>query len=145
MAKKTQQTKEFELIDEKFDIVFEFSSEVEDFRIMNALVKWCNSYVRHSILHFDLLKDLTNYAIFLERDNQFNGEYIKKIRVYVRKPSHRLEWEDKKIQEFKDFISKKFRKANPIFQDWIEELNLKDSIGEQSPSIPPNPKGIGYP
>jgi hypothetical protein len=142
METEKQQTKEFELIDEKFEIVFEFSSEVEDFRLMDALVKWCNSYVRHSTLHFEILKDLTNYAIFLERDNQFNGEYIKKIRVYVRKPSHRLEWEDKKIQEFKDFISKKFKKANPIFQDWIlqKELNSEEAV-----SIPPNPKGIGYP
>ena len=108
-----------ELIDEFFEIEFEYISYTSDFKIMSSLVRWCDSYVRHGQLHFHILKDCTGYGIYLERDMQL-PEYIKKIKVYIRKPKHRLEWENKKIEEFKEWIIKKFKKANPK----IKELNF---------------------
>jgi hypothetical protein len=107
----------FDLIDEKFMIEFNNFTEIADFKLMSELVKWCDTYTRSGILYFNFLKDFTNFAIFMERDKQLT-EYIKVIRIYVRKPSHRLEWENKKIQEFKDFILSKFKKARPEVKEW---------------------------
>jgi hypothetical protein len=118
------ETNKMQLIDEKFKIVFNSITDAPDFKVMNGFVSWCDSYVRHFILHFEFLKDCTNYSVFFVRDKQLQ-EYISEIQVYIRKPSHRLEWEDKKIKEFKDFVLKKFKKAKPEVKDWIieEELN----------------------
>jgi hypothetical protein len=117
---------DFDLIDEKFQIEFKYFIEVADFKLMSKLVKWCDSYTRSGILYFNFLKDFTNFAIFMERDNQLT-EYIRRIRVYVRKPSHRLEWEDQKIAQFKDFILTEFKKAEPEVQEWSLN-NEKDEV-----------------
>lgn len=101
-----------ELIDEKFEIEFEWSYEVPDFKLISTLVRWCDSYTRNGILVFHFLKDCTCYAVYLTRDKQL-PEYIKSMFIYIRKPKHRLDWEDKKIKEFKEFILTKFKKANP--------------------------------
>jgi len=101
-----------ELIDEKFEIEFEWSYEVPDFKLIATLVRWCDSYIRNNILTFNFLKDCTNYLVLLTRDKEM-PQYIKSVFVYIRKPKHRLDWEDKKIKEFKEFILTKFKKANP--------------------------------
>lgn len=110
--RKEKQMKDFELIDERFEIEFEWSYKVDDFKIINQLVNWCDSYTRDGILIFHFLKDCTNYLVYFERDETLRGN-IKKMGVYVRKPSHRLEWEDRKIKEFQDWICKKWKSANP--------------------------------
>ena len=117
--KEKSEINRIELIDENFEIEFEYFTGMDDFRVMNTLVKWCDCYTRNGINTFNISKDLTGYFIFLERDSICNN-YIKKMRVYVRKPKHRLEWENQKIKEFKDFIFTKFKKANPTINK-IEE------------------------
>lgn len=117
--------KDFELIDEKFEIEFEWSYEVPDFKIISSFVRWCDSYTRKNILTFHFLKDCTNYLVLLKRDERM-PQYIKSVFIYIRKPSHRLDWENKKIKEFKDWICKKFRKANPKITPIKREVQLNN-------------------
>jgi len=114
-----------QLIDERFKIVFNSITNAPDFKVISSFVNWCDSYVRWFILYFEFLKDYTNYSVFFVRDKELQG-YISEIRVYIRKPSHRLEWEDKKIREFKDFVLKKFKKAKPEVKEWIIEEDLEE-------------------
>lgn len=105
---------EFKLIDELFEIKFE--GLIDDFKVMSDLVQWSDSWSRiGGVLHFHFLKDFVGYSCYLQRNKDL-PQYIKGIIVYVRKPDHRLDYEDKKIQEFKDFISKRFKKYAPQFQ-----------------------------
>ena len=113
-----------ELIEEKFEIEFGFASAVADFKLMSEIVKWCDSYVRNSILIFEMLRNFTDFHLFLERDKEL-PEYIRRIKVYIRKVKDR-KMDDDNIAVFKDFILTKFKKAKPIIQDWTEQDNANN-------------------
>ena len=103
--------KNLELIDERFEVEFNL---IEDFKIMYELVRWCDSYTRiGSPLNFHFVKDFVGYSCYFERYKDL-PQYIRKMIVYIRKPKHRLDYEDKKIQEFKDFLIKKYQKKYNI-------------------------------
>lgn len=104
-----------ELIDETFQI--RFNGLVEDFRLMSEIVKYSDSYTRFRVLTFEINKDYIHFSLFLERHKEL-PDYIKKIKVYVRKLSTRSKYDEKKIQEFKNFILKKFKKELPEIEKW---------------------------
>lgn len=104
------------LIEEKIEIKFS-KFIVSDFEAMNTLVRWCDSYVRNTILAFHFLKEFLSFQCFFERDKEI-PQYISSIKFYFSKPSHRLKMEDEKIKEFKEFLLKKFKRANPKIVKW---------------------------
>ncbi len=112
--KEIEKENKLELIDEKIEIEFDKFS-INDFELMYGLIKWCDSYTRDSRLIFHLLKDFLSFMISIEMDEEIYY-YVKKFNCYFRKPKHRLEMEDKAIQDFKDFVLKKFKKCNPKFK-----------------------------
>ena len=104
------------LIDEKFKIEFG-KYEINDFQLMSALVRWSDSYTRQGRLSFHLLKEFLSFSVFVEMDKEIQY-YVKSIGLYFRKPLHRIKMEEQAIQEFKDFIFKKFKKARPKIVKW---------------------------
>jgi len=110
-----------ELIDELLEV--EFSKfEIQDYELMYWLIRWCDSYTRQSRFTFHLLKEFLSFGVYIEMDKEIYY-YVKKVRFYFRKPKHRLKFEEEKIQEFKDFVSKKFKKGKPTFKDVTQEIN----------------------
>lgn len=120
---KNNNGNKLELIDEKIEIELDKFS-IQDFELMYGLIKWCNSYTRDNRFIFHLLKDFLSFMVFIEMDGEIYY-YVKKFTCYFRKPKHRLEMEEKAIQEFKDFILKKFKKGNPTFKIIEEKENDK--------------------
>ncbi len=120
MEKKKQQEK-IELIDELLEVRFS-KFEIEDFAFMSGLIKWCDSYTRQGRLCFHVLKEFLSFGVYIKLDEQIYY-YVKSVKFYFRKPKHRLKFEEERIQEFKDFISKKFKKGKPIFKDLTQQLN----------------------
>ena len=114
---------ELKLIDETFEI--EFKGLLPDFKFMYELIKWCDTYTRFGLLKFEINKDFVHYSLYLERNKDL-VEYIKKVKVYIRKPLHRLKYEDKKIREFKLWILLKFKEDFPKFNKW--EIFRKQGI-----------------
>ena len=110
-----------ELIDEILEVKFK-KFEINDFKLMYELVKWCNSYTRDSRFVFHLLKGFLSFTVYIEMDEEINY-YVKKFTCYFRKPKHRLEMENEAIQEFEDFILKRFKRSNPRFFE--KELGIK--------------------
>ena len=110
MLKKKEK---LELIDEMFKVELN-KFEIEDWKLMSGLIRWCDSYTRQSRLSFHLLKEFLSFSVFIEMDKEIYY-YVKSFSCYFRKPKHRLKMEEEKIEEFKQFILKKFKKANPKF------------------------------
>ena len=103
-----------ELIDEKIEIEFD-KYRIQDFELIYGLIEWCDSYTRSGRLIFHLLKEFLSFTILIEMDEEIYY-YVKNFTCYFRKPKHRLKMEEQAIQEFKDFVLKKFKKGNPKFK-----------------------------
>lgn len=96
---------------EKFVVEFNL---IEDFKIIYELVKWSDSYTRMGgLLAFHFVKDLVGYSCYFERYQDIPN-YIRRMIVCIRKPKHRIDYENKKIQEFKDFLIKKYQRKYNI-------------------------------
>lgn len=102
-------------------IKVKFGESFPDFEFMFRITRWCDSYsLHHGGVIVEILKDWVGYHIFLNR----SYHRLKGLRVLVWRPTHRITYEKKKIEEFKEFILKRFKRYDPTIEFYAPKLGV---------------------
>ena len=115
------------MLEKEIRVKFEFCLETPDFKVINDLINWCDTYTRNRILVFHFMKNATTYLVQLERDMDFEDR-IKSLFIFVRYFNTHKGSAEKNIEEFLTFIKKKFKKAKPIINSSNIIKGLKEDI-----------------
>lgn len=108
---------------EEFYILFDGLRNPKIWDVFYKIIKWCDSYTTFHLSTIELNKNYVHYFLGV-------GTFLTDVRwiyVAIRKPKHRLDYENKQIKIFKDMILRKFKINRPYFN---KELPKKYQEGE---------------
>ena len=97
---------------EEFYIIFDGLNRPQVWDVFYKIIRWCDSYTTFHLTTLEINKDLVHYFLGLHR---FIND-VEWIYVSIRKPKHRLKYENEQIKIFKEMIIKKFKKSKPMFK-----------------------------
>lgn len=102
-------------------IKVKFGISFPDFEFFFRITRWadCYSFDHYGVM-MTILKDCVGFHISLSGFSH----YVKGLKVSVWRPTHRLTYEKEKIEEFKEFISKRFKRYNPTIEFYAPKLGV---------------------